>query len=321
MSRGLTRAERLLEMERLYVDRGWSDAEMAARLGVHRSTAYRDRALLETQVPFVELRRGRWKIDRKRYLSQVRLNVHEALALYLAARRMSRHTRISQPHVASALQKLSRALRQPMTQRLVEAATAILEQSADPQRVRVSEVVAEAWVGQHRVRITYQSMRRAEPIEYVVDPYLIEPALWSDAAYVIAYSHHHARITTFKLERIHDAWPTGEPFSIPHDFDQDELLRHAWGIWYAADQPVTVSLRFAPGVAARRVQESIWHPSQSISDDADGGCVWTAQVAEWQEMLPWVRGWGAAVEVLEPAELRQAVAQNARLLGGIYGLD
>ena len=48
------------------------------------------------------------------------------------------------------------------------------------------------------------------------------------------------------------------------------------------------------------------------------GCIWSADVAEWREMLPWVRGWGADVEVLEPKELRNALTREAQELAELY---
>ena len=85
---------------------------------------------------------------------------------------------------------------------------------------------------------------------------------------------------------------SSEPFTLPEDFDEQELLRHAWGIWRGEGEPVTVKLKFAPGEAARRVQESVWHPLEQVTPTEDGGCLWQAPIAEWREMLPWVRGWG-----------------------------
>jgi predicted DNA-binding transcriptional regulator YafY len=107
MSRGLRKAERLREMERLYCQRAFSDMEMAARLGVNRSTVFRDRRELESDCLFLQDEQGRWRIDRTHYLTNIKLSLNEALALYLAARRTSRQTRIAQPHVASALEKLA----------------------------------------------------------------------------------------------------------------------------------------------------------------------------------------------------------------------
>lgn len=95
MGQALTKAERLREMERLYYQRAYSDADMVARFGVARSTIYRDGMELEAQLPFVEDTPGQWRLARDGYLSNIRLNMAEALTLYLAARRTSQHTRIA----------------------------------------------------------------------------------------------------------------------------------------------------------------------------------------------------------------------------------
>jgi CRISPR-associated endonuclease/helicase Cas3 len=318
MSRGLSKAERLLEMERLYFQRAYSDIEMAERLGVDRTTAFRDRIELETQVPFIEVEKGRWKIDRSRYLSEIRLNLNEALALYLSARRASQQTRIAQPHTASALEKLALALRQPMTDRLVRSADKILTQNAQPERVKVLEIITRSWVEAIKVRIAYQGLQARKARHFVVSPYLIEPSPWSDGTYLIGYSDVHDEIASFKVERIESAALTTEPFTIPANFNEQTLLQHAWGIWAEEGEPETVTLRFAPGVAARRLRESIWHPSQTITELDDSGCTWTAKVAEWHEMLPWVRGWGADVEVIGPKGLRQELIREAGRIGRLY---
>lgn len=317
MSRGMTRAERLREMERLYIQRGFTDIEMAERLEVDRTTAYKDRQLLESELPFVEVEPGRWKIDRLRYVSAIKVNLHEALALYLASRRMSRQTRVAQPHVATAIEKLAVTLRQPMTERLVQAAGEVLAQNAYPERVAVLETVTRGWVEQRKVRLSYLALRARRPLNHVVSPYLIEPSLWSDGTYVIGFSEVHGGLATFKIERIESASLSLESFTIPESFDEHELLKHAWGIWYGDNPPVTVRLRFTKAVT-RRVKETIWHPTQAIMD-TDEGCLWMAQVAEWQELAPWVRGWGADVEVLEPRELREMLMGEARAVAEQYG--
>ncbi len=321
MSRGMSRAERLREMERLYVDRAYTDIEMAERLGVDRITVHKDRALLESEVKFEEVERGRWKIDRTKYLSSIRLSLPEALALYLPARRAARQTLIAQPHVANALEKLAVALRQPMTERLVKAANLILAQSAMPERVAIMETVTRGWVEQFKVRIAYRGLRARQTGHHVISPYLIEPSLWSDGAYVIGHSDYFDDTAVFKIERIEQATLTRDSFEIPDKFDEQELLRYAWGIWRGESEPERVVLRFAPGEATRRIKESIWHPQQEpIRDLPNGGCEWAARIAEWQEMVPWIRGWGADCEVLEPKELREELMGEVKRMVRVYGM-
>lgn len=324
MSRGMTRAERLQEMERIYTQHqgGLTDIEMAERLGVDRTTVYRDRVELTRHMPVVEVEGelGRFRIDRMRYLSSIRVNLTEALALYLAARRMSRHTRTYQAHVASALEKLAVTLKQPMTERLVKAASVITQQNPQPERVAVLETLVRGWVEHIKVRITHTALSSRRAMTYTISPYLIEPSLWSDGVYVIGHSDVHNGLATFKIERIERASLMTEQFTVPDDFDEQDLLRFAWGIWYSDEEPVLVKLKFTGREAVARLKESIWHPQQQpLVDTEDGGCLWSAPVAEWQEMLPWVRGWGANVQVLEPKELRDTMIGEARRLALSYG--
>src|SRR5690606_12640585 len=142
----------------------------------NRSTAFRDRQELELAIPFIQDEEGRWQIDRRRYLSNIRVNLPEALSLYLAARRTSQQTRFAQTHVASALEKLALALRQPMTARLVQAADRILAQQQEPQRTAIFETVATAWSESRRVRLVYRALRDEAERVHRFAPYLLEPS-------------------------------------------------------------------------------------------------------------------------------------------------
>jgi CRISPR-associated endonuclease/helicase Cas3 len=320
MDKGMARAERIRRMEELYFQRAWSDIEMAERLGVDRTTVYRDRIELERQAPFAPDQDGRWRIDRTKYLSSIRVNSAEALSLYLPARRMSQQTRLAQADVASALGKLAITLRHPMTERLVSAADEILRRKADPQRAQVFQAVARAWIEGLSMRLDYRNPNTGTVKTHRFEPYLLEPSPWSDGVYLIGHSDIARGVITLKLERIEDVHLLG-PFTPPADFDEQAMLRHAWGIWGSNEQPVKVRLRFAPGLAARRLKESVWHPLETVTDMPDGGCIWEAEIAEWREMLPWVRGWGADVEVLEPEEMRRELTATSSALSSLYRVE
>jgi predicted DNA-binding transcriptional regulator YafY len=60
------------------------------------------------------------------------------------------------------------------------------------------------------------------------------------------------------------------------------------------------------------VRERRWHPSQRLEMAADGGCILRIYVNEPLEMQPWIRSWGAEVEVLGPAWLREKIAEELR---------
>ena len=79
-----------------------------------------------------------------------------------------------------------------------------------------------------------------------------------------------------------------------------------------------VTMKFSPRVT-RRVKESVWHPSQSIEDTPEGGCILRVRVNSTIEITPWIRSWGPDVEVLEPKGLREEFKGYSLALAHIYG--
>jgi len=309
-TRAVARAERLKKMEQLYLLRPYSDTEMAERLSVNRSTVFKDRGLLSTHAEFNEERPGHWRIDKRHYLSNVRLSLYEALALYLAGKRMARHTYLSQPHVVSALEKLAITLPPMMTKQLQKASNSVHNQRKDKDRLEVIEKLATAWSESYKVELKYFSLRAQAPLMHVFSIYLIEPAPWSEGIYVIGYSDTHRKVITLRAERIQEAHVLLTRFEIPKDFSLTPRLKDAWGIWTGPDAPVQVRLRFSAGAAARRVQETTWHSSQEIVAEPDGGCVLLVRVGNTTEMKPFIRQWGPDCEVLEPQALREEIAAD-----------
>ena len=125
---------------------------------------------------------------------------------------------------------------------------------------------------------------------------------------------------TFKVERVFGVEVTDQLFSIPDGIDFQAMLASAWGVIWRDEADVTVVLRFAPSVV-RRVKESTWHHTQHIDDLPDGSCLFTVSIGSTRELLPWVRSWGAAVEVLEPPAFRQEVVAEVQDLMRVYGLE
>ena len=105
--------ENLDKLIQLLLDhpKGLHKAEIARRLNVHRSTAAEYITDLKgLSVPVFEPSEGRFAILRDRYEVKISVNMHESLALHLAARLLTARTDKHYPHAASALRKLGRAL-------------------------------------------------------------------------------------------------------------------------------------------------------------------------------------------------------------------
>jgi len=322
MKRSQYKAGRLLQIEAILLahPEGMSQAEIARRLGVHRSTINRDEPDLPKHIYRDE--NGLWKIDREGYLVNVRFSLYEAIAIHLAARLMATRMDRQNPHAAAALRKLGAALERlapRVSTHLMKSADIMdaPDQRQDPVYMQSLEKIALAWAESRKVRIWHYSERTGLVSEYLFCPYFIEPNAVGQTTYVIGLSDPPGELRTFKIERIQRVEITRLSYVLPEDFDPRELLSDAWGIWYTGKEPVEVKLRFSARVA-RRVRETRWHRSEQLEETDDGKLIWRARVSEPQEMLYWVRGWGSDVEVLEPASLREALKNEVDKLCQIY---
>ncbi|HNS03725.1 MAG TPA: WYL domain-containing transcriptional regulator, partial [Anaerolineae bacterium] len=305
MTRAQEKAQRLLQIEQLLWahPEGLTRAEIARRLGVNRSTItkYLDNDQLPPSI--YEEDDGRLKLDRSADLTKASFSLHEVMAIHLATRLLATRSDKQNPHAASALRKLGMALQRldkNISGHLLRSADMMDEEGAfrDPVYLKVLETLTEAWSAGRKVKVQHQ-MENGRVFDYTFSPYFIEPYAVGQTAHVIGLRQPPGKLRTLKIERIRAAEMTRDPFTIPDDFDPRVYLRDAWGIWTSDQAPVEVVLRFHPKLAMR-VRETRWHPSQRIEEQADGHVLWRALVAEPQEMLPWVRGWGADVEVVEP---------------------
>ena len=86
MDRAQNKASRLIQIENLLLayPEGLTQAELARRLQVDRSTVNRYLVDLPKHIYIED--DGRLKLDRTASLINVRLNLHEALAVHLASR-------------------------------------------------------------------------------------------------------------------------------------------------------------------------------------------------------------------------------------------
>ncbi len=323
MSRAAGRAERLRFLEKRYLQGAYTDEEMTELADVgSRSTIYKDRQLLEAQgIEFVEVERGRWKIDRSKYISNLRINLYESAVLYLMARKAARQTRHPNPHVVSVLESLAVTLNQPLMDRLLRSADFIPEAGEGDESTAVLEKVIRCWLEQRKIRIRYRGLKSRKTTVHLVSPYLLEPSLWDESVYMVGYSETLDKIIPFKLNRIQKAADTTQPIIFPKAFNESEFIQSVWSIWGGEGDLVTVKLCFRGETAVRRVQESVWHPNQAEPELLpNGDLIWQTQVAEWREMLPWIRGWGSQVEVLEPKALRREIEREVMRMAETYNL-
>src|SRR3954453_11652024 len=296
--------------------------DIAARMAVAVRTVYRNLTALreELRLP-VWGENGVWGIDaEKAFLPPLKLTQQEAMAVVLSARLMVRYADKYDPDLAAAFEKLERGLPSPLAGHVERTLDTLSKAPRDERFRRHVRLLTRAWAERRVVTIDYEPANYeggAAPREATVWPYLLEPSLQTHALYLMGFDETRGALRTFKIERIRSVALTPRTFEPPDAAATTSALRPAWDI--IADQPpVAVDLRFAPAVASR-VMEATWHPTQTVQAEPDGSLRWRATVSGTSEIRLWILSWGADVEVLEPATLRDDVADTHRRALERYG--
>ncbi len=292
---------------------GISPAEIAKRTGVARRTVYRDLRAIDVELGIpVWSEGGRWGVDAEAFLPPLRLTLSEAMAIFLSARLLVRYKDKHDPVLASAFTKLEEGLPAALRAHVERTVQDLASRDVDPVFNQHLGDLTRAWADRRVVQFEYAPASYAGtrgPRRATVRPYLLEPSLQTHALYLIGFDEERGAMRTFKVERIRDLAVLPRTFEDP-EADVVTQLRRAWDI-IADQEPVEVVLRFHPEVAGR-VLEAQWHPSQRVSELADGSLEWRATVAGTIEIRLWILSWGADVEVLAPVQLRDDVAATLR---------
>ena len=93
-------------------------------------------------------------------------------------------------------------------------------------------------------------------------------------------------------------------YTLPEGFCLQDEYCTSWGVWTTNEAlpPETIRLRVGKGLA-EKFYATRYHDSQQTKELPDGDIEVTFQITGAQEMLPWLLGWGSAIELLEPAWL------------------
>ncbi len=318
-TRLVSRTERLAAIERLLFHSaiGLRVVDIADACGVDRRTIYRDLTMLGDGGIPIEQRDGRFFINRDHYTATTRLTFDEAMALLMAARIAARFEDQHNPHMNSALQKVGSAFPRNIETHVTHVVENESEMTVDLRYLSVLEKISRAWSEHRKVRLWSSNGRDSAAKARDFAPYFIEPDE-TGALYAIGFDSLTQRIRAFKLNHILRARLTTSPYKIPDQFDVGRYLLGGWdNLTDDDDTPDEVVLLFSADAAEllRERQCPGYHRLERLDDN----CLkLTVYIRDWNELLPWIHSWGAQVEVLAPAALRQECAQEAARLEARY---
>ena len=302
----MNRIDRLFALVVLLRSRKRLRAEdLAAEFGVSRRTIYRDiLALNEAGVPVVSLPGEGYELMEGYFLPPLVFSAAEASALVLGARLLRNQAAGTMLRGAgSAMDKVAAVL--PLhiheeIERLAEVIDFITPAARfdldDPRLAMLQRALVE----QRVVHLRYHGHQRDELTERDVEPHRL---VYADGAwYLTGYCRLRGSPRSFRLSRVQTLAVTTETFAPPRTVEEER-----------AHAPVEVSVRVNEREArwVRERQHYGYVDEQPVQDRRGTAVLMTYRVDRLAELMPWLRSWGAAVEVLAPPELRETLRQEA----------
>jgi len=288
--------------------------ELAEDLGCVRRTVYRDLdALMYAGFPVVsEKRDGRvfYRFLDSFRLGDVPFTPDEVLALAFGEDLLrTLEGTVFHDSIRSALRKIRAGLGPELSDYLSQLGESFRVMPGPHKRYAsfrdTIQVLNDAVVGRHTVRMRYRTGRTGKVAARELDPYRV----WyrSGGLYAIGHDHKSGEIRTFAVDRIQQVALTEVRFTIPRSFDFDAYTAGSFGV--IAEPATRVRIRFEPAWALH-VEEREWHPSQKLASRPGGGLELVMEVGPSHELRNWVLSFGSGAEVLEPAALRAEVAEE-----------
>jgi predicted DNA-binding transcriptional regulator YafY len=190
-------------------------------------------------------------------------------------------------------------------------------------RSRMLNAVHRAIRNSLELEIRYTSLADTKPKKSTIRPEAI--VLYDGAVYIAARraasagrkaSRGDGDIRFFKLDRVTDARVTSRTFDRPPTPVAD-LLADSITIYRSTDPPRRYRIRVEPE-RARWAVEKPFHPRQKVRQQADGGVILEIERAWDGEMIPQLLALGEMVEVLDPLDVRERIADMARAIVARY---
>lgn len=295
-------------------------ADIMEEYGVSRRTAERMRdAVLRAFPQADETNIGdgykRWRIPAGTVDRLISVSAGELAELRQAARRLEREGLAGQAamlsglagKVAALIPRNRRVRLEPDMELLLQAEGLAMRPGP---RARIADGVQEALRGailaSEQVRLHYRSGITGEASRQPVEPYGL---LYGNRPYLVAFNLNDWAMDyrLFRLSGVERVERTGESFERREDFSLRDYTARSFGVFQ--EEPVDVTWKFSPD-AAPDAREYLFHPTQTMEDQPDGGLIVRFHVGGMREMAWHLYTWGDEVEVLEPADFWERVEED-----------
>jgi len=184
----------------------------------------------------------------------------------------------------------------------------------DEQGERAFALLSASERASRTVRFVYRdkdgnlSTRTADPYGFIVN---------SGRIYCVAYDHGRQGMRVFAIDSVSEPETLATTFIKPADFDVEEYAAASISGVMHSDESTQVRVRFASRVAKAAIAARVVAERQ-IEQRGDGSVEIAYRVADVDELVRWVLGWGAQAEIVNPDRARDRIAELAQEVAQKY---
>ncbi|MGJ8653070.1 MAG: helix-turn-helix transcriptional regulator [Opitutaceae bacterium] len=243
----------------------------------------------------------------------VQVSEGELFALLVAQKALEPYkgTPFQEP-LESALQKLSDGLKDKIFISLDRLDTPVSFKSAGISNADIEtfQIVTRAVAQEQELHFEYKNLGAARYQKRRTHP--IHLCCVENQWYVVCWDLNREALRTFALVRMRKLMFPGKRFKRPQDFDIQQHLKDAFGV-FVGDTKHKVRVEF-DAWAAQLIKEKDWHPAQEIRELEDGRIELRIELADLFEIERWILSWGSHAKVLGPAKLKNNIRKHAEAI-------
>ena len=275
---------------------------------------------LDAPIEFDRIKKGYYYTDKSWFLPSLNMSEGDLLVLLVASRAMEQYRGTP---VAGKLEQIFNKIAELIPDRisikpeLVFSRFSFTSPPAKPIDEKIWVQIVRGLLTQRKVKMTYQAFESTAAKAWLFSPYHM--ANLQGEWYAFGTTESGDMVVQFSLARITAANITDIPVTIPAGFDSKTLLAGTFGRFTSGGQPKTIRLLFNKEIATW-VLERQWNTQQKVVRRKNGDIELTFPAAGLMEVQHWVMAWGRYVKVLDPVELKKAVADEIRAMAVKAGM-
>lgn len=187
-----------------------------------------------------------------------------------------------------------------------------------PEGTRYLSTIVSAMKEGLQLHASYQGYNRTQPHSFLLAPYCLKA--FERRWYLIGKPNDHpeeAYPRVYALDRMKELVLTDKTFTMPKSFKAEEFFKNQFGI----DRSITEAQHIVVKLDARDanfMRTPLRHNSQKEIERNEQYSIFSFDIAPTYDFILELRKFGSTLEVLEPAELREQFAKEAKNLSAKY---